>query len=193
MVLSLNYVFYFRFLIFYSFIEDPLWTIHRKALNPAFGQHIVVSFMNIFNAETGILLDELDNLVGKGETSLMTLLKNFTLRTSTRKQQFLFELTLSTTLDHIFTETTMGSDVKNEEIYKNGSMMKSYQSLFQIATDLIMAPWLNNRLMRHFYGYDKVLGPELSMIRSLIKKVCCERYVNEIIWKTFFPRWFTKN
>lgn len=72
-------------------------------------------------------------------------------------------------------------------------MMKSCQSLFQIITDLMMAPWLNNRLMRRFYGYDKVLGTELSMIRSMIKKVCCERYMNEIICKIFYSRWFTKN
>lgn len=81
----LNLSFYFQFLIFYFLIKEPQWSIHRKALNPAFGQHIVVGFMNIFNTETGVLLNELDNLVGKGEMSLMTLLKNFTLRLSTRK------------------------------------------------------------------------------------------------------------
>lgn len=64
-----------------------MWSIHRKALNPAFGQHVVLSFLNIFNAETGVLLDELDQLVGKGEQNLKTHFRNFTLRTATRKRK----------------------------------------------------------------------------------------------------------
>lgn len=58
---------------------------HRKALNPAFANNVLLSFFPIFNAETGNLLKKLDDLLGKGETNLLSLFKNYTLAIATRK------------------------------------------------------------------------------------------------------------
>lgn len=58
---------------------------HRKALNPAFGHNVLLSFFPIFNTETGSLLKKLDDLVGKGEQNLLPLFKNFTLAIASRK------------------------------------------------------------------------------------------------------------
>lgn len=66
----------------------------------------------------------------------------------------------------------MGSDIRDEEIYKNESLMKGYQNLIAVFKELALAPWLNIRFLRYFYGYDKVLVGELSDIRALIRKVC---------------------
>lgn len=58
---------------------------HRKALNPAFANNVLLSFFPIFNAETGNLLKKLDDLLGKGATNLLPILKNFTLAIASRK------------------------------------------------------------------------------------------------------------
>lgn len=83
----------------------------------------------------------------------------------------------------------MGSDIRDEEIYKNESMAKGYQNLFVITTNLMMAPWLYKRLMRYFYGYsNRILGEENSKIRALIRKVCWERCENYLILKSILFR-----
>ncbi|KAM8704632.1 hypothetical protein ACLKA7_009143 [Drosophila subpalustris] len=89
-------------------LDEPMWSKHRKALNHAFGHNGLLSFIPIFNNEGTSLLQELDTLVDKGEIEMLSRLKKFSLR--------------------IATQTTMGTDVKKEEVFRNETIMENYQS-----------------------------------------------------------------
>ncbi|XP_064542013.1 probable cytochrome P450 313a4 [Drosophila montana] len=130
-------------------IKDPLWTVHRKNLNPVFAHNVLLSFLPVFNDETALLLQELDALVGKGAQDVYAILKNFTLR--------------------ITTQTTMGSEIKEDECYSSNSIMTSYENLFEAGTELTISPWLNNRLMSYFYGFVNIVKEENGRIRQRIK------------------------
>ncbi|KAH8312403.1 hypothetical protein KR044_010584, partial [Drosophila immigrans] len=64
--------------------SEPLWSEHRKLLNPAFGHKMLLSFLPIFNAETASLLKMVDPLVDSGGKNLIPLLQGITLNTATR-------------------------------------------------------------------------------------------------------------
>ncbi|EDV91201.1 probable cytochrome P450 313a4 [Drosophila grimshawi] len=130
--------------------KDPLWSKHRKALNPAFGHNILISFLPIFNKEAGALVVELDKLVGMGENNLLPHLKNQNLR--------------------IATQTTMGNDIKNEQIYRNNTLMNSYNRILEIGSQITHSPWLDNKLMRYLFGIENIFNECHSTIRQLIKK-----------------------
>ncbi|XP_034117914.2 probable cytochrome P450 313a4 [Drosophila albomicans] len=132
-------------------LDDPKWSKHRKVLNPAFGPKVLLSFIPIFNNEGGSLIRELDNLVGKGENEMLSYMKNFTLR--------------------IATQTTLGSDVKEEEIYKNETLMEKYQSCTEAGIEMILKPWLGIQLFRCWTNFGKLVKDSNSTIRNFINKM----------------------
>lgn len=71
--------------IYIDNLTDPRWSVHRKLLNPTFGHKVLLSFLPIFNNETGTLLKQLDTLVDDGEKDLIPLLQAFTIGIATRK------------------------------------------------------------------------------------------------------------
>ncbi|KAH8359583.1 hypothetical protein KR093_007725 [Drosophila rubida] len=132
-------------------IDDPKWSMHRKALNPAFGSKVLLSFVPIFNKEGGSLIQQLDKLVGQGDNDLLSYLKNFTLR--------------------IATQTTMGTDVQKEEIYQNDTLMAKYQIGVDAVTEMVFKPWLAIKTFRNWTKFGSVLSNSQSTIINFIKKI----------------------
>ncbi|XP_034483756.1 probable cytochrome P450 313a4 [Drosophila innubila] len=132
-------------------LEDPQWSVHRKLLNPAFGHKVLLSFVPVFNTETAHLLKSLDELVDNGEMDLRPLLQSFTLR--------------------IAIQTTMGSDVKSSENFKNDKLLQDYQCLLEAITDMCMSPWLIYKTVRRLLGKERHYSSAKSEVQGFIRKL----------------------
>ncbi|XP_064556438.1 probable cytochrome P450 313a4 [Drosophila montana] len=141
-------------------MKDPLWTEHRKMLNPAFGHKVLLSFLPIFNDETAILLKEFDKMADGREMDILPCLQHFTLS--------------------IATQTTMGTCVKEEPSFKNSSLMAHYEWLQECVTDTILSPWLNIRIVRQFLGKEEHYFSAKTEIKSFIGKMVEKKLSQDI-------------
>ncbi|XP_062123357.1 LOW QUALITY PROTEIN: probable cytochrome P450 313a4 [Drosophila sulfurigaster albostrigata] len=130
---------------------EPLWSVHRKLLNPAFGHKLLVSFGPIFNAESASLLKTLEPLVDDGENNLIPLLQSFTL--------------------NIATQTTMGTEVKYSEYIRSNKLLEAFHSLLEAATDMCFSPWLLSKTIRQLLGREKQYSKIKSQISDFIRKI----------------------
>ncbi|KAH8407356.1 hypothetical protein KR215_008295 [Drosophila sulfurigaster] len=147
---------------------EPLWSVHRKLLNPAFGHKLLVSFGPIFNAESASLLKTLEPLVDDGEKNLIPLLQSFTL--------------------NIATQTTMGTEVKYSEYIRSNKLLEAFHryvllkltkfnlllrinSLLEAATDMCFSPWLLSKTIRQLLGREKQYSKIKSQINDFIRKM----------------------
>ncbi|XP_030370367.1 probable cytochrome P450 313a4 [Scaptodrosophila lebanonensis] len=146
--------------------SDPTWSIHRKLLNPAFGHKVLLSFLPVFNSETAALLNVLKGMENE-EKDFTQVLQSFTLR--------------------IATQTTMGSDVKDEECFKNNILLQRYQCVQETMTDMCFSPWLNNRILRIIFGKEESYSRAKLEIRAFIKKLIV-RKLNEDSANTALPK-----
>ncbi|EDX13173.1 probable cytochrome P450 313a4 isoform X1 [Drosophila simulans] len=140
-------------------LKDPRWSIHRKLLNPAFSHKVLLSFLPIFNRETALLLDQLEPLEDDGEMDLIPLLQSFTLG--------------------IATQTTMGSDVKDEESFRSNSLLGRYQCILETMTDMCFSPWLNSRFCRQLAGKESHYYQAKTEIRQFIRKIIERKLVED--------------
>ncbi|XP_023169188.2 probable cytochrome P450 313a4 [Drosophila hydei] len=132
-------------------LTDPRWSMHRKLLNPTFGHKVLLSFLPIFNNETGALLKKMDTLVDNGEKDLIPLLQAFTIG--------------------IATQTTMGSDVKVVSDINNNQLLEDYQCILETMTDMCFSPWLSSRTIRQLFGKEKRYASSKARIKGFIRKL----------------------
>ncbi|KAM8717748.1 hypothetical protein ACLKA7_004449 [Drosophila subpalustris] len=130
-------------------LEDPRWSLHRKSLNPAFGHKTLLSFIPIFNTETGHLLESLDTLVDNGKMDLIPLLQSFILR--------------------IAIQTTMGGDVKSIGNIKNNKLLPSFHCFLKAIADICISPWLVNKTIRQLLGKEREYTKSVIEIRRFIR------------------------
>ncbi|KAH8268245.1 hypothetical protein KR026_002418 [Drosophila bipectinata] len=52
-------------------LKGTSWIKRRKLLNASFKQNVLLSFLSIFNAESRLLVSQIDSIVGQGETDLL--------------------------------------------------------------------------------------------------------------------------
>ncbi|EDV91207.1 probable cytochrome P450 313a4 [Drosophila grimshawi] len=145
-------------------LKDPVWSEHRKLLNPAFAHKVLLNTLPIFNRESEILVNELDKLVDAGELDLMPLLQHCSLS--------------------IATQSTMGSSVKEEPKFKNKSLMTYYQCLQECIADFTICPWLNIKIIRQLFGKEECYENSKLQIRKFISKLVAERLEADISGKT---------
>ncbi|KAH8383501.1 hypothetical protein KR009_008941 [Drosophila setifemur] len=132
-------------------LTDPRWSLHRKLLNPAFSHKMLLSFLPIFNQETGLLLDQLKPLQDDGEKNLIPLLQRFALG--------------------IATQTTMGRNVKSAECFRSNNLLERYQCMLETMTDMCFSPWLNSKWIRQLLGKESHYHQAKTEIRLFIRKV----------------------
>ncbi|EDW59837.1 uncharacterized protein Dvir_GJ10058 [Drosophila virilis] len=145
-------------------LEDPVWTEHRKMLNPAFGHKVLLSFFPIFNDETAILLKEFDKMADGRETDILPCLQHFTLS--------------------IATQTTMGTCVKEEPSFKNSSLIAHVEWLQECVADFVLSPWFNFRIIRQLLGREEHYFRSKTQIRSFIRKLVDKKLSRDIQDKT---------
>ncbi|KAH8311414.1 hypothetical protein KR044_006166 [Drosophila immigrans] len=140
-------------------LDNPVWSKHRKVLNAAFGHNVLLNFMPIFNEESSSLVQEFDIFVDKGEKELLSRFQNFSLRTAT--------------------QTTMGTEVKRENLYQSDILVKKYKSLFAAGVVLFLKPWTNINIIRPWSNSLKIVDESRSTIRSFLKKIIDEKLEND--------------
>ncbi|XP_017076775.2 probable cytochrome P450 313a3 [Drosophila eugracilis] len=132
-------------------LQGHKWAERRKQLNPTFKHNTLLSFLPIFNAETKALVSFLDSYVGQGEK----LVRSDIVRWSFR----------------IATQTTVGSDVKQEEAFKNDSILRSYETLMHMITMNVMLPFTHNKIVSTLFGFEHKKIEAANKIIALVDKI----------------------
>ncbi|EDV49405.1 probable cytochrome P450 313a3 [Drosophila erecta] len=115
-------------------LQGSKWVERRKHLNPTFRQNVLLSFLPIFNAESKSLVAFLDSFVGQGEKKVLDDIVRWSFR--------------------VATQTTVGTDVKEETAFKNDSVLKSYESLMKIIVMNILLPFTHNKIISTLCGFE---------------------------------------
>ncbi|XP_017120493.1 probable cytochrome P450 313a3 [Drosophila elegans] len=132
-------------------LKGPKWIERRKQMNPTFKHNILLSFLPIFNAETKTLVSLLDTYVGHGEKEILNDIVRWSFR--------------------IATQTTVGTDIKHEENFKNDTILRSYQSLLQLMTMNVLMPFTQNKIISTLCGYEDQRMRAASNIQKMITKI----------------------
>nr|XP_036673834.1 probable cytochrome P450 313a2 [Drosophila suzukii] len=132
-------------------LQGTQWAERRKQLNPAFKHNVLLSFLPIFNDETRSLVSLFESFVGQGEVDVLPDLIRWSFRTST--------------------QTTLGTDVKEDENYKNDTILESFQSVLNITTLSVLMPFLQNTIFLKLFGLEKMVKRALSTIGSVMDKI----------------------
>ncbi|XP_022213607.2 probable cytochrome P450 313a1 [Drosophila obscura] len=131
------------------------WVERRKQMNPSFRHNVLMSFIPIFNEETKSFLSVLDTFVGQGEREIFPDLENCFFRASIR--------------------TTMGSDVKENPIVKNGTLIKHFQLVLDFTT-LLMAIWSTlNRTISKKVGWETRRAEAAFAVKDPMRGIIEER------------------
>nr|XP_036675362.1 probable cytochrome P450 313a1 isoform X2 [Drosophila suzukii] len=132
-------------------LEDHKWIDRRKHLNPAFKHDVLLSFFHIFDAETNILRNKIESYVEQGEIELVPDMLRWSFR--------------------IAAQTTMGSDVKHDEHFKNNALVECFEALICQTTLNILMPLAQNKIISKLCGYEKVQTDNLSRIQKMLDNV----------------------
>uniref|UniRef100_A0A6P4FFI3 Probable cytochrome P450 313a2 n=1 Tax=Drosophila rhopaloa TaxID=1041015 RepID=A0A6P4FFI3_DRORH len=89
-------------------MEISKWDVRRKQINPAFKHSAMLSFIPVFNDESKTLVTFMDTFVGQGEKDVLPDMLRWSFRTAIK--------------------TTIGSDMQEDENFKDDKLLQSYQS-----------------------------------------------------------------
>ncbi|XP_041674868.1 probable cytochrome P450 313a2 [Drosophila eugracilis] len=132
-------------------LQGAPWMERRKQMNPAFKQNVLLSFFPIFNDESRALVNLLNSYVGKGEIDVLPEIIKWSFRISF--------------------QTTVGTDVKEEENFENDTILKSYQSLVHITSLYILLPILRNKIVSKLFGFEKRRERAVSTISKTMDNI----------------------
>ncbi|XP_044312870.1 probable cytochrome P450 313a3 isoform X2 [Drosophila rhopaloa] len=132
-------------------LKGNKWITRRKQMNPTFKHNILLSFLPIFNAETNTLVNLLDTYAGDGEKQILSDIVRWSFRIST--------------------QTTVGTDVKHEENFKNDTVLRSYQSLLELITMNVLMPFTRNKVISTLCGFEDQRARAALNIKKMISKV----------------------
>nr|XP_044252263.1 probable cytochrome P450 313a1 [Drosophila takahashii] len=136
-------------------LQDPEWSAHRKHLNPSFKHDLLLSFFYIFDAETKILVSLLDTFVGLGEKHVVPDILRWSFR--------------------IAAQTTIGSDVKHDEHFKNNKLVECFETIISITTLNILMPLAQNKIISKLLGYDQQRETNASKIHKMMDNVVMKK------------------
>ncbi|XP_044574291.1 probable cytochrome P450 313a3 [Drosophila ananassae] len=132
-------------------LEEPKWNERRKQMNVSFKHNVLLSFFPIFNSETSNLVTVLDTFVGQGGKNVMYHLFRWSFRTAL--------------------QTTMGTEVQQEESFKNDAIVKPLQSLLLLTILNVLIPLRQNKIISKIWGLEKQKTEVLSKVHSLLDKI----------------------
>ncbi|XP_039495080.1 probable cytochrome P450 313a2 [Drosophila santomea] len=135
------------------------WAERRKNLNPTFKQNVLLSFLPIFNAESKNLVAFLDSLVGQGEKKVQDDIVRWSFR--------------------IATQTTVGTDVKQEAAFKNDSVLRSFETLMKIIVMNVVLPFTHNKLISTLSGFQMEKASAQTKINKMIGTIVDNKLVSK--------------
>ncbi|XP_068155167.1 probable cytochrome P450 313a4 [Drosophila tropicalis] len=144
--------------------KNPTWSKRRKLLNPAFKHSVLLSFLPIFNDESGELLKLMDSFVGSGGRNLLRDMEYFALRVAQK--------------------TTMGHDKKELNSKKNSLqhsaevVMQMFSRIFTLAL-LAMFPEYQEQLFEELQETYPHTGDFDLTYEDTQKSTLLDRILNE--------------
>ncbi|XP_070852166.1 probable cytochrome P450 313a3 isoform X2 [Drosophila suzukii] len=132
-------------------MEAQRWMERRKQMNPTFKHSNLTSFLPIFNAEVNTLMTVLDSYVGQGEKKILHDIIRWSFR--------------------VATQTTVGTDVQQEEAFQNDTVMKSYESLLKLFTLDVIVSITRNKIISKLVGVEAKKTLHASNINNVISKI----------------------
>ncbi|XP_017005940.3 probable cytochrome P450 313a3 [Drosophila takahashii] len=132
-------------------IEANRWIERRKHMNHTFRHNILLSFLPIFNAEAKSLVTFLGTQVGQGEKKILNDIVRWSFR--------------------VATQTTVGTDVKQDKSFENDTILKSYESLLHLITMNVMLPFTHNKIISTLCGFEEKRAGSASHIEKMIDKI----------------------
>ncbi|XP_041674885.1 LOW QUALITY PROTEIN: probable cytochrome P450 313a3 [Drosophila eugracilis] len=136
-------------------LREPQWNPRRKQMNPAFKQSILLSFIPVFSDETNALLSLIDTFVGQGERDMYSDILRWSFGVSIK--------------------TTLGSDIEEDENFKNDKLMKSYETVVSLITVKSLMPLVQNKTISKLCGYERKRIDAAFIIDKTIKNVIQKR------------------
>lgn len=65
--------------------NTPKWNVHRKAINPTFNQKVLINFVQIFNEEVNLFVEDVIQNVMTEKKDIFVLLQKLSLNNASRK------------------------------------------------------------------------------------------------------------
>ncbi|KAH8357192.1 hypothetical protein KR084_008700 [Drosophila pseudotakahashii] len=132
-------------------LKGNRWSERRKHMNHTFRHNILLSFLPIFNAEAKTLVTFLGSQVGQGERKILNDIVRWSFR--------------------VATQTTVGTDVEQDESFRNDTILKSFESLMHLITMNIMLPFTHNKIFSTLFGFEEKRTVSASHIQKMIDKI----------------------
>ncbi|KAH8357254.1 hypothetical protein KR084_012687 [Drosophila pseudotakahashii] len=140
-------------------LPEAQWIERRKQMNFAFKPNILLSFLPIFNDETRSLVSLFDSFVGQGEKKVLPDLLKWSFRIST--------------------QTTVGTDVKEDENFKNDTIMEGFKTILNITTINVLMPLTKIKFISKLFGFEKQLTRAYSPISEMMDNIINKKLQSE--------------
>ncbi|BFF89875.1 probable cytochrome P450 313a3 [Drosophila madeirensis] len=139
-------------------LRGSQWVERRKQMNPSFRHNVLMSFLPIFNGEAKSLLSLMDTFVGQGEREILPDLLNWSFR--------------------VASQTTLGSNVKENPNFINGTLIKNFNTIFELTTLSVVLPWIQNRTIATLLGIEKKITEAKLLMDELMRPIIEEKMKN---------------
>ncbi|XP_044313023.1 probable cytochrome P450 313a3 [Drosophila rhopaloa] len=132
-------------------LREPKWDVRRKQINPAFKHSAMLSFIPVFNDESKTLVTFMDTFVGQGEKDVLPDMLRWSFRTAIK--------------------TTIGSDMQEDENFKDDKLLQSYQSIIGLITINVIMPLVQNKFIAKLCGFEKKRLKHVLMINKTLQNI----------------------
>ncbi|XP_043064923.1 probable cytochrome P450 313a1 [Drosophila ficusphila] len=135
--------------------QDPAWHEHRKNISPSFKLDLLLTFLPIFETEANRLVSLLETYVDKGEKSVIRDMLRWSVR--------------------IAAQTTLGPDVKEEELFKNDTLVEKLNALISLTTLNLINPLAQKKIIVNLFGHEKQKTAHVAEVFKMVDNVVEKR------------------
>ncbi|GBP32535.1 Cytochrome P450 4C1 [Eumeta japonica] len=127
-------------------ISVPTWKIHHKKLSPAFNQHVLNGFMDVFNRQSSVMVEAMAKELGKEGFDA-------------------YAYTGAGTLEMIC-QTAMGIPTDQQNIV-DPLYLEAANKIFDLMAKRVTKIWLHPQFMYNLLGYKKVEDDALRVLHHV--------------------------
>ncbi|XP_063389182.1 cytochrome P450 4C1-like [Cydia fagiglandana] len=136
----------------------PTWKRHRKLMNPTFSQHVLDGFLEVFNRQAALLVQDMEPKAGKGEFIPM---------------EYITERTLEAVC-----QTVIGISLDDRSVI-NKEYKRAIEDALYVVAERLASFWLHPEICYRFSGLRKIMDKAMlrvhNMSRTMLNKRRSER------------------
>ncbi|KAL0840728.1 hypothetical protein ABMA28_015916 [Loxostege sticticalis] len=132
------------------FASVPIWKPRRKVLAPTFALRNLNQFVNVFQQESAVMLDQLGTVAGKGPFSIWKFMTSYT-------------------MDSVC-QTTLGSHV-GVQTQRDHPFLQNFEKYAQILGARILQPWLHSNFIFKCTNYYTRSVEHVGVITDFVSKI----------------------